>query len=80
MWLESLLREGVYQVTFTKIDGSTRIMPCTLRAEFLPAMVVSENERPKPRALSFDTIAVYATDIQQWRSFKVMNVIEIKPV
>ena len=77
MWLSSLLRDGIYEVTFTKVDGSARTMPCTLRPELLPEQPITETaKRPKP--VKTETISAWVTDINQWRSFRVMNVIEIK--
>ena len=81
MWLESLLREGVYEVTFTKVDGSTRVMPCTLKPDLLPVRpVVEQVADTKPKVLKLETMSAWATDIEQWRSFRVMNVVEIKPL
>jgi len=79
MWLESLLREGVYQVTFTKIDGTSRTMPCTLKPELLPARPVAEQLVNKiPKVLKLETMSAWATDIEQWRSFRVMNVTAVE--
>ena len=78
-WLESLLREGVYEVTFTKLDGNVRIMPCTLKPELLPTFSqVEKITNIKPKMLKIETMSAWATDVQQWRSFRVMNVIGIK--
>ena len=30
------LQTGVYEVTFTKVNGDNRVMPCTLMADHLP--------------------------------------------
>jgi hypothetical protein len=79
MWLESLLREGVYQVTFTKIDGTSRTMPCTLKPELLPTRPLTEVVT-KPKPLKLETMSAWATDIEQWRSFRVMNVTAIEPL
>lgn len=81
MWLESLLREGVYQVTFTKIDGTSRTMPCTLKPDLLPARTVVEQVADtKPKVLKLETMSAWATDIEQWRSFRVMNVTAVEPL
>ena len=81
MWLESLLREGVYEVTFTKVDGSTRVMPCTLKPELLPERPLTETTgKATAKPLKIETRSAWATDIEQWRSFRVMNVVEIKPL
>jgi hypothetical protein len=34
----------------------------------------------KPKFLKLETMNAWVTDINQWRSFRVMNVIEIKPL
>ena len=78
MWLENLLKQGTYQITFTKLDGNTRVMPCTLQAELLPSRAITESEARKPRPLNLETISVFVTDIQEWRSFRVMNVTSIE--
>jgi hypothetical protein len=81
MWLESLLREGVYEVTFTKVDGSIRTMPCTLKPDLLPERVISETSgRVVTKPLKIETMSAWATDIKEWRSFRVMNVTEVKPL
>lgn len=75
-WLRGLLTKGVYDVTFTKVNGESRTMPCTLNASFLPKQEVKENARtrePKP-----DNLSVWCVDKQEWRSFKIMNVTEVR--
>ena len=41
------LRSNVLEVSFVKVDGDTRVMPCTLLTEYMPE--ASENESPKGR-------------------------------
>jgi len=77
-WLKQLLSNGVYEITFTKVNGETRVMPCTLDAGRLPPATVKENKNTKERKT--DTISVWCVDKNEWRSFKVMNVTEIKPI
>lgn len=80
MWLNNLLKDGVYQVSFTKLDGSTRTMPCTLKPDLLPPRVVTKESKEKIEPIMTETLAVFVTDINEWRSFRVMNVTEIKPL
>ncbi len=77
IWLTGLLRQGTYEVTFTKIDGSTRTMPCTLQPDLLPPAPIRESTA-RPRAIRTETISAWATDIRQWRSFRVMNITGIR--
>jgi len=69
------LREGVCEVFFTKSDGSERIMHCTLNPKFAPSMpqqveeTVRKNKNP-------DAIAVWDTDFDAWRSFRIDRIME----
>ena len=75
--LRKLLQENRCEVTFTKLDGSVRIMPCTLRESELPVRVESEGSN-RDRKENPDTISVWCLDKSQWRSFRVANVQEVK--
>jgi hypothetical protein len=77
-WLKQLLSNGVYEITFTKVSGETRVMPCTLDANRLPPIIVKENKTTKERKT--DTMSVWCVDKNEWRSFKVMNVTEVKSI
>jgi hypothetical protein len=70
-----LLHNNNCEVTFTKIDGSVRVMPCTLRPEALPAQLT---ESKKTKATNDKVISAYCLDKQEWRSFKVANVIQVR--
>lgn len=66
------LAHNLCEVTFTKVDGSLRTMPCTLKTELLPARALTEHH--KTRVINYDVISVWCTDRQAWRSFRVDNV------
>jgi hypothetical protein len=74
-WLKNILSSGSYTVTFTKVDGSMRSMPCTLQSQYIEGSRSGENKRSR----SLDTISVWALDVNAWRSFKVMNIANIEP-
>ena len=57
-------------VTFTKKDGSERLLRCTLNPSLLPKAVVKENVRKQPT----NTMAVFDLDNQAWRSFTIKSV------
>ena len=74
--IQNLLWKHQCEVTFTKVDGSVRTMPCTLMASALPARDASklhETRLYKPEALS-----VWCLDKSEWRSFRTANVTHIK--
>ena len=74
--LHHLLENYDCEVTFTKVDGTIREMPCTLRAEQLPPRPLTEN--PKSRTINHNTISAWCLDKREWRSFRVENVKCIK--
>lgn len=75
-YLLDLLKENECTVTFTKVDGSVRSMPCTLDSARLPSKTMTESK--KTRAVKPDVVSVYCTDKGEWRSFRVMNVTNIQ--
>ena len=72
--LRDMLRESVCEVTFTKVNGDLRTMPCTLKPELLPPVVVVEGEEKKERKISDTSLAVFVTDIGEWRSFRIDSI------
>lgn len=73
-WLRSVLSNGTYDVTFTKVNGEIRTMPCTLDARKLPKL---DEAKVSGKKKNDDTLSVWCVDKQEWRSFKVMNVTEV---
>ena len=74
--IRSMLHDNVCEVTFTKVNGDLRTMPCTLKPDMLPPVVVSESqeiETPK-RKVSDKSLAVWVTDINEWRSFRIDSI------
>ena len=74
--IRHLLFDHNCEVTFTKVDGSVRVMPCTLKAESMPkreSETLHETKVFKP-----ETISVWCLDKNEWRAFKVANVTQIR--
>jgi hypothetical protein len=63
-WLLANLEEGVVEVTFTKKDGTERVMNCTLLEDYLPETTGAG------RSSSSDAVAVYDVEAEGWRSFR----------
>jgi hypothetical protein len=65
------LRGGVATITFNKLDGTERVMRCTLKDDYLP-----EQYRGKGAMLTEggNTMRVYDLDLNEWRSFRVDTV------
>jgi hypothetical protein len=68
------LRDGVLQVTFDKVNGEQRIMPCTLQTEYMPDMSESKVNQVDEFSVNKSVIRAFAIDAQSWRSFRVDNV------
>lgn len=75
-WLRGLLSTGIFEVTFAKVDGEMRTMPCTLDEQYLPKVEVKEGKTKKEKR--DETLSVWCTDKKEWRSFRVLNVVSIK--
>ena len=71
------LKTNVCEVTFTKVNGEVRTMPCTLKEDIVPAY---ERKTPVKEATDKEkaTLSVWCTDKQSWRSFRVDSVTEVK--
>ena len=67
------LRTNVVEVTFTKVNGEKRVMPCTLSAEFIPDFT-EEKVAVEKHSVNETVVRAYAIDKQAWRSFRVENV------
>ena len=77
----AILKQGIHTITFTKVDGTERTMPCTLDPAILPTVELIENEDKRvPRKLNSDTLRVFVTDINEWRSFRIENLKNIEGV
>lgn len=68
-WLTEALRGGVIGVEFTKVDGTKRVMSCTLDEDVIPADMMPK-ETSTPRARSADALAVFDVENVGWRSFR----------
>lgn len=71
--LKLLLQQHILEIVFTKINGETRVMLCTLMPERLPPRPVTESAVDKKEEKSGPTVSVFCTDINQWRSFRFEN-------
>lgn len=70
---QKYLREGIVMVGFTKKDGEDRRMNCTLTD--IPVDKQPKGETPERKGTS---LAVFDVDKQDWRSFNLENVFELK--
>lgn len=78
--LTKFLRELHCEVTFTKVNGERRVMPCTLREDVIPPRPVhvtnTDNpiDFPKIKKENPNVMSVWCTDKESWRSFRLDSV------
>ena len=70
-----ILHHGVCEITFTKVNGEVRTMPCTLDSALLPPQPLKEFH--ETRLYKPETLSVWCLDKMEWRSFRVANVTRI---
>jgi hypothetical protein len=72
------LREGECEVTFTKVNGDTRVMKCTLNMDLIPSAKRPKGDDSLELREGLDhilkAIRVFDTVLEDWRSFKVETV------
>lgn len=84
-WLLEALRVSVVDITFTKVDGSIRLMKSTLNRELLPKIEViplAEGEEPPvpkaPQKENLSVFRVFDTEIKEFRTVtwdKITNIV-----
>ena len=71
-WLAGILEQSVVEVTFTKKDGTERVMNCTLLEDYLPETTGAG------RSSGSDALAVFDVDADGWRSFRWDSIKAVK--
>lgn len=76
-----MLKDSVITVTFTKVDGTERIMKCTLLSEYIPTTPSSASNQvllQEGGSGSDNNVSVWDVEANGWRSFRVSNVKSIQ--
>lgn len=69
--LLKMLKENIVEVTFTKLNGEKRVMPCTLLPEYLPPAKKDDPiTQKKVREISDKVVAAWAVESKGFRSFR----------
>lgn len=89
-WLKSHLAIGPVTVTFTKKDGTERVMECTTASTLVPVDTVEEvhytnttdpidfPKSKKERKVNEDVCPVYDLESKHWKSFRWDSVKQVK--
>jgi hypothetical protein len=75
----AILKSDVANVTFTKSDGSERVMKCTLIDEYIPSTEL-DLDRTSTRKVNEAVLPVWDIDKNAWRSFRIDSVKAIQVV
>jgi hypothetical protein len=86
-WLKSQLAQGAVTVTFTKKDGTERVMECTTSSSIVPPTPITEVhvtntdnpiDFPKVKKVNEEIMPVYDIGVKGWRSFRWDSIKNIK--
>jgi len=74
-YLRGYLSESTITVTFTKKDGTSRVMKCTKQSDLIPADKQPKGTGSTPTG---DAVAAFDLEKQEWRSFNTSNITRIE--
>ena len=77
-WLRKILIDDIVKVTFTKVNGETRVMKCTLQEQFLPTQIDVEEAILNKKEKSDVNMSVWDIEAKGWRSFRIENLISVE--
>ena len=69
-WLKSHLKFGPVTVTFTKKDGSERIMKCTTNPTYIMFKEPASVESKREKKINEDVMPVFDMEAGHWKSFR----------
>jgi len=73
-WLNDILKVTEATITFTKVDGTERVMKCTLEPTKLPVVELKEDAKPRKVSESTKALRVFDLEKNEWRSFTIKNI------
>jgi len=73
----SQLKKGKGRITFMKMDGTERVMECTLQQDLLPDQMDVEEYISERRA-NDEVLAVWDLEKDAWRSFRLDRVVTVE--
>jgi hypothetical protein len=73
--VSELARENVIRVTFTKSDGTERVMVCSLMDQYLPPIMEDAETITKDNP---NVLAVMDLQARGWRSFRINSILKVE--
>ena len=77
-WLKSHLAFGPVTVTFTKKDGTERVMKCTTNPTYIMFKDPTVLESKKERKINDDVMPVYDMESSAWKSFRWDSIKQVR--
>lgn len=74
--LIAALQNAVLQISFRAVDGTDRVMCCTLHESLMPVWSNQSTTPPKKSGV----VTVYSTDRAGWRSVKPESITDVSIV
>lgn len=75
--IRELASKNVVEVTFTKVDGTVRVMRCSLQEKYLPPLMNDSETTSKDNP---NVLAVFDIVAAGWRSFRIDSVSHMERV
>lgn len=66
--LKTMLRSSIVEVSFTKADGTERVMKCTLQSDMITP---SEKKTERTKPVNEEILNVWDVEKDAWRSFRL---------
>ena len=77
-WLRGMLRSNEVVVTFTKKDGTERVMKCTTNPTYVMFKDPAILESKKERKVNEDVMPVYDIEAGHWKSFRWDSIKQVR--
>ena len=78
-YLRGYLSESTITVTFTKKDGTSRVMKCTRDSSIIPlAKLPKEDPAKSAKTPTGDAVQAFDLDLGEWRAFNTGNITRIE--
>lgn len=76
--LRELLKSDIVEVNFTKVDGTERIMKCTLDPGYIATHTEIVENTKNDRVPNEEVLVVFDTEKNAWRSMRVESIINYR--
>jgi histidinol phosphatase-like enzyme len=72
------LHNDIVEITFDKVDGTRRVMKCTLDEAYIAVHAESREKKENTRKPKEGLLVVFDTEKNDWRSMRVESIVAIR--